>query len=91
MARPRASIRAALAAVGVFAALWGRPAVAGEIGPALQGVLADANAGDKIAVIVDLRAAIDQTAAATTTAAARRPEERSDRDKEKNSRRTTTT
>jgi bacillopeptidase F len=54
MAWPQALIRAALVALGVVAAISGRPAAAGEIDFALLDVLATANADQKISVIVEL-------------------------------------
>jgi bacillopeptidase F len=59
MARLRASIRAALVALAVVCAISSRPVAAGEIGPALRDILASADAGDEIAVIVDLRDLFD--------------------------------
>jgi bacillopeptidase F len=73
MAHRRASIRAALVAVGVLVAIWSPPAAAGEIGPKLATALAAADAGDEIAVIVDFH---DRFEAASVKRAGGRAERR---------------
>jgi len=73
MARPRPLIHTVLAVTWVFAALWSRSAAAGEIGPALRDALVVANAGDEIAVFVDLH---DGFEAAVLKASGRRGERR---------------